>query len=361
MWGGARGTNATQFNMAGTGIATFNDRLRDAVRGGGAFGNVQEQGILTGLLDAPNEAERRPADERHARLLESMDRLRVGVAGNLALYAFLDRQGARVEGRHVDHNGAPCGYAAQPVETVNYVEAHDNETLLDAIQMKAPSWLPLSERVRMHRLGMALVALSQGIPFFHAGMELLRSKSLDRNSYDSGDWFNRVDWTGGESTWGSGLPPAPDNQNHWWLHGRLLATPGLAPSAEDMRNTAVFFRALLRIRRSTRLFRLRTADEVARCLSMINTGPRQRPGLLAFSLRDPEGVVDDASLTVVVLVNTLGQPLVLEEPSCRGLDLRLHPALAATDDPLLTIASHRPATGAFHVPGRTALVYWTRE
>ena len=33
----ARGVNATQFNMAGTGIGTFNDRLRDAVRGGSPF------------------------------------------------------------------------------------------------------------------------------------------------------------------------------------------------------------------------------------------------------------------------------------------------------------------------------------
>ena len=31
-----------------------------------------------------------------------------------------------------------------------------------------------------------MVALSQGLVFFHAGDELLRSKSLDRDSYDSG-------------------------------------------------------------------------------------------------------------------------------------------------------------------------------
>ncbi len=33
----ARGVNATQLNLAGTGIGTFSDRLRDAVRGGGPF------------------------------------------------------------------------------------------------------------------------------------------------------------------------------------------------------------------------------------------------------------------------------------------------------------------------------------
>ena len=36
----------------------------------------------------------------------------------------------------------------------------------------------------------------QGVAYFHAGIDTLRSKSLDRNSYDSGDWFNRIDWSG---------------------------------------------------------------------------------------------------------------------------------------------------------------------
>ncbi len=43
----ARGVNATQFNMAGTGIGTFNDRLRDAVRGGGPFDEKEATGAAT--------------------------------------------------------------------------------------------------------------------------------------------------------------------------------------------------------------------------------------------------------------------------------------------------------------------------
>lgn len=38
----------------------------------------------------------------------------------------------------------------------------------------------------MGSLAAALVALSQGVVFFHAGDEILRSKSLDRDSYGSG-------------------------------------------------------------------------------------------------------------------------------------------------------------------------------
>ena len=59
----ARFEQATQLNMAGTGIGTFNDRLRDAVRGGGPFDGgddlVLNQGLINGLWYDPNEAGRR--------------------------------------------------------------------------------------------------------------------------------------------------------------------------------------------------------------------------------------------------------------------------------------------------------------
>ena len=51
----ARFEQATQANMAGTGIGTFNDRLRDAVRGGGPFdGDPGIQGFGSGLSYDPN-------------------------------------------------------------------------------------------------------------------------------------------------------------------------------------------------------------------------------------------------------------------------------------------------------------------
>ena len=56
-------------------------------------------------------------------------------------------------------------------------------------------------------LALAINAFSQGIAYFHAGQELLRSKSMDRNSYNSGDWFNRLDWTYSDNGFAAGLPP----------------------------------------------------------------------------------------------------------------------------------------------------------
>ena len=44
-----------------------------------------------------------------------------------------------MRGRDIDYNGQPAGYTADPQEVITYVEAHDNETLFDAIQLKAPA------------------------------------------------------------------------------------------------------------------------------------------------------------------------------------------------------------------------------
>jgi pullulanase len=55
----------------------------------------------------------------------------------------------------------------------------------------------------------------QGIPFFHAGDDTLRSKSLDRDSYNSGDWFNRLDFSYETNNFGVGLPPKEKNEEKW--------------------------------------------------------------------------------------------------------------------------------------------------
>src|SRR3989304_4416280 len=117
---GARGENAIQRNMAGTGIGTFNDRLRDGVRGGGPFSGLQEQGFLTGLWYDPNVTGQGSPDEQRAELLRRSDWIRIGLAGNLADYAFVDRFGNLVTGREIDYNGQEAGYKADPQEGLNY-------------------------------------------------------------------------------------------------------------------------------------------------------------------------------------------------------------------------------------------------
>jgi pullulanase/glycogen debranching enzyme len=78
---GARGENAIQKNMAGTGIGSFNDRIRDGARGGGPFSGIQEQGFLTGLYYDPNATNQGTPDAQLATLLQRTDWIRTGLAG----------------------------------------------------------------------------------------------------------------------------------------------------------------------------------------------------------------------------------------------------------------------------------------
>ncbi len=351
----ARGQNAVQLNIAGTGLGVFNDRLRDAARGGGPFGNPQEQGFLTGLSDDPNDYPQGSARERETKLFQYQDWLRVGLAGNLKDYEFDAMSGAFTRGDKIDYNGSPAGYTADPQENIVYISAHDNETLFDVIQMKAPASATLADRVRMNNLGVSLVMLAQGVPFFHAGDDLLRSKSLDRNSYNSGDWFNKLDFTYQSNNWGVGLPA--EGKDYWGLMRPLLADPALKPAPADIQFAAAHFRELLQIRQSSPLFRLRTADDVIAHLTFLNTGPQQIPGLIVMRLTDPNGDLDLYYSQIVVLFNANQNSLTYAHDTFKGLALELHPVQAASMDALVRQSQFDSTSGAFTIPARTAAVF----
>jgi len=354
----ARGENATQSNLAGTGIGTFNDRLRDAVRGGRPFAGYREQGFATGLHVAPNGAEQGTREQQLERLLHFGDLIRVGLAGNLRDYTFVDSRGRTVRGAEVDYYGQPAGYTLDPQENVQYVEAHDNETLFDAIALKVAPSTSLDDRVRMQNLAMSLVALGQGVPFFHAGTDMLRSKSLDRDSFNSGDWFNRLDFTYQANNWGVGLPPAWSNENNWPVMRTLLGDPALRPSPAQIRRAVDHFREMLAVRKSSRLFRLRTGAEVRKRVKFYNTGPSQIPGVIVMAIgNEGEGRIDDPYDLVVVLVNTTVVEQQVVEAAFGGSDMTLHPSLAASSDPVVRSARYDSSSSTFRVPPRTAVVF----
>jgi pullulanase-type alpha-1,6-glucosidase len=346
---------ARQANLAGTGIGSFNDRLRDGARGGGPFDDPRTQGFVTGLYYDPNGM---PGSDSRAELLQRTDWVKVGLAGGLADFTFVDRFGNTVRADDVAYHDQRAGYTADPQELINYIEAHDNETLFDAIQMKTPVATPMADRVRMQSLGLSLVLLGEGVPFIHAGSELLRSKSLDRNSYNSGDWFNQLDFTYQSNNWGVGLPPARDNQGNWPIMRPLLANPALRPSPADIRKSLENFRDLLEIRKSSPLFRLRTDAEVKARVSFENGGPDQLPGLIAMRLSDrvaPD--LDPNAEEIIVLFNANDEPETLTLPDTRGRHFKLHKVQRTSDDEILTQSRFVSGQGAFFVPGRTTAVF----
>ena len=358
---GARFVQASQLELNGTGIATFSDRARDAVRGGGAGdGGVEQvtrQGYVNGLFHDPNP---RAAGLATAEdLKRTADLVRVGLAGSLRGYRMRTHDGALKALQDIPYGGGqPAGYVTEPGEVVNYVENHDNQTLFDVNVFKLPPATSTEDRARVQMLAAAINMFSQGVAYFHAGIDTLRSKSMDRNSYDSGDWFNRIDWTYQDNFFGTGLPPAWDNRASWPLMAPLLADASIRPRPQDIAFARDQFRDLLKIRASTQLLRLPSAADITRRLQLPNTGPEQVPTVLVGHL-DGEGLAGARFRELVYLINVDLATQRVAVPATKGRALALHPVHRAPGaaDARAAQAAFDADSGSFSVPPRTAVVF----
>ena len=327
---------ATQANMAGTGIGTFNDRMRDPLRGLA----ISSGGDLT--------------------------RIRAGLAGNLADYQLVLDSGVTV---HAESDG---GYTADPQESINYASVHDGLTLWDGLNQGGalPNGAETSTaaRVRMANQAQSLVLFGQGVPFVHMGAELLRSKSLSGNSYNAGDWFNTVDFTGESNNWNVGLPPEgpPDERVR-----SAIADENAMPTAEHIALANSVFQEFLRIAQGSPLFSLANADDVIDRVGFHNVGRGSQPNLIAMSIDDGAGVVTNAEDTpradldpaldaIVVVFNGASEARSIQVRTAAGF--QLHSALRESADETLREASFtEPGAmddgGTFTVPALTTAVF----
>lgn len=343
----ARFVQATQKNMAGTGIATFSDRARDAVRGGGPFDeDPGVQGFASGLYTDPNSSKNNGTPEQQkARLLHYQDLIKVGLSGNLAQYRFTDTDGKEVTGAQVDYNGQPAGYADAPGDALAYADAHDNESLFDALTYRLPASTGAQDRARMQVLAMATATLSQGPALSQAGTDLLRSKSLDRNSYDSGDWFNAVHWNCQDGNgFGRGLPLAADNASKWPYAEPLLDS--VKVGCAQIQGASAAYQDLLRIRTTEKAFSLGTADQVQSKLSFPLSGKDETPGVITMELGD-----------LVIVFNATPKEQDQRVDALAGSTYRLHPVQIAGADSTVKKASFDTESGTFAVPERTVAVF----
>ncbi|TNH71099.1 type II secretion protein [Aeromonas hydrophila] len=302
-----RFVQATQKHLAGTGIGSFSDRLRDAVRGGSPFdgGDTirKTQGFGNGALVDANEMD----GVDRVTALHQADLVRLGMAGNLKDFILTDKDGMPKKGSDIDYNGQPAGYAQDPTEIQNYVDKHDNQTLFDNLIYKAPQGADL---VRMQGVSLATAMLGQGIPFTHAGVELLRSKSMERDSYDSGDWYNRVDYTLADNNFDKGLPRKDKDGDNYPLIEKVLGKH-VKPSGADMATMVGFYQELAELRQSSRLLRLGSGAEVIKRVDFRNTGPDQEPGLIVMTVDDGINAgadLDPAIDGLVVMINATNAP-----------------------------------------------------
>lgn len=327
---------ATQAALAGTGIGTFNDKMRNP---------LQQLSLIKG---------------------ENVDAVRAGLAGNLKNFELKARNGAVIKAELV---GA---YNLDPQEAINYVEKHDNETLWD--WMHRPNALPadtsLENRVRIHNLTLSIPLLSQGVPFFQLGSDLLRSKSMSPNSYNAGDWFNRVDFTRQSNNWAVGLPPELRDGVTDEYVAELFANPETKAGSAEIEAAATVFREFLTIATASPLFSLQTETEVIDRVGFHDGGINQQVGLIVMSIDDGAGNVhgteaaradlDAAVDAIVVVINGTDSSKSAQIPTATGFVL--HQRLQSSVDANVRGASFTEAEdtgegGTFTVPAYTTAIF----
>ena len=143
-------------------IAAFSDDLRDGLKG--SVFNHEDRGFVS-----------------HKKGMK--ESIKFGIVAST--------RHPQVNFEAVNYSNEP--WAAQPQQTISYVSCHDNHTLFDKLQLSNPE-ASEADRIRMHKLAQTIVLTSQGVPFIHAGTEMLRTKNGVENSFESPDEINQIDW-----------------------------------------------------------------------------------------------------------------------------------------------------------------------
>ena len=353
-------TPATQANMAGTGIGTFNDRLRDAVRGGVPFDTgaavVANQGFNSGLFYDNNDGTQGTIAQK-VNSLANQNNMSICLAGNLAAFPL---NGSTL-GKDLEYgDGIPTGYTTSPQENVPYISVHDNETIWDISQYKHPAGTSGPDRGRAQVVGLSTVLLSNGVPFIHAGDDLLRSKSEDSNSVNSGDYFNRIFWDGSRNNWAVGAPPQNTGNNVVNLSQEqtVLANANAAVGSTTILAASAAFQDFLRVRKDSSMFHLATAAEIVANVRFPDQGLGQLPGVIAMQVGDGTTPCGDNKYgSAMIVFNATKTPQTITYPWYKGRNVALHPAQKNGSDSVVKTATFNPATGGFQVPARTTAVF----
>ncbi|MEW6994293.1 alpha-1,6-glucosidase domain-containing protein [Colwelliaceae bacterium MEBiC 14330] len=323
---------AGQYEMAGTEIGTFNDRPRDTMLSASLF----------------NES----------ASLNDQDIMRLGLSGTLADYQLQNKSGEIESGK----NFSQPSYAKDPADIINYVSKHDGATLWDKLQYGLATDMSVDDRVRAQNITISMPVMSQGIPFLQIGGDLIRSKSMDRNSYNNGDWYNLVDFTKTTNNWNVGLPVEFQNDNNPDAINEVIAiinNPETTVNASHISFAAEVFNEFVSIRSSSKLFSLATAQDVYDRVGFHNTGTKQTKGLIVMSLDDGIGLTDlDANNdAIVVVINGSGEAQSHTVATASGFEL--HSVQQNSVDTRVQDASFTQGTdeGTFTVPALTIAVF----
>lgn len=149
----------------------------------------------------------------------------------------------QIDYKAVNYSDAP--WTNEPWQAISYVSCHDNHTLYDKLHVSRRDATE-DAIIQMDKLANAIVLTSQGIPFIHAGAELLRTKNEHHNSYNLPDSINQIDWN----------------------------------RKTEYATVVNYYKNLIALRKAHSAFRMPTADEVRRNLTFKTT----KDGLISYQL-----------------------------------------------------------------------------
>lgn len=159
-------------------------------------------------------------------------------------------------------------WCTTPAQSINYASCHDNNTLYDRLQMSCPD-ATQEDLIKMNNLSAAIYMTAQGIPFVHAGEEMLRTKvnadgSFNENSYNATDEVNNIKWN-------------------------TLEDPVYADVVD-------YYKGLIAFRKAHPVLRLTTAEDVEKYVSVVDM---EDANVTAFSVAGGlEGETADAMYIV---------------------------------------------------------------
>jgi pullulanase len=192
------------------------------------------------------------------------------------------QSGHSIDGVKRGIGGAIDDFTDSPLESVNYVECHDNHTLWDRLVISTADNASVTEADcrAMDKLAAAAIFTSQGIPFIQSGQEFLRAKGGDHNSYDKPDALNMIRWR--------------EKAAH--------------------HDVFEYYRGLIALRRAHPMFRMETVDQVRSAVKFLDDhfGLAVQPACIGFLIEDVTG--RDAWSRSIVLLNAQPRPVEFDIP-----------------------------------------------
>ncbi len=161
-------------------------------------------------LDSQRQSTKENAFKTNTRIGYFSDDIRDGIKGDVFEYelsGFVNGGISSLEDIKfgivggVDHkkvdidkvNKAKDFWANEPTQVVSYVSSHDNLALYDKLKITNKS-VTEDEIIKMNKLSVFILCISQGAIFLQSGEEFARSKNFEDNTYNLGDEINSINW-----------------------------------------------------------------------------------------------------------------------------------------------------------------------